>query len=87
MMRFARQGGPETAFLRSHLALSGHCPSVEEAYAWYLAQRNELGFRTRAIPLSGLDGWGYEGSPLKMSHRSGRFFALEGIRVDTTFGR
>jgi oxidase EvaA len=86
MIRFSRQVGPEAAFLRSHLALSGQCPSVEDAYAWYLAQKNEKGFETRVVPLSDVDGWEYGESPRMLYHRSGRFFALVGVRVETTFG-
>ena len=74
------------AFLRSHLTLSGQCPSLEEASAWYWGQQADSGFSVRRVPLGELREWEFVGEPLKMAHRSGRFFSLAGLRAQTSFG-
>lgn len=81
-----RPGSMEAAFLRSHLALSGLCPDVAAALEWRRELGARDGFCATAIPLSKVEGWRLEGDPSRLCHETGRFFSLEGIRVQTSHG-
>lgn len=81
-----RPGDMEAMFLRSHLLLDGPLGTFENAYAWYLDQLALDGFTTWPAGLGQLEGWRFEGQPLRLAHESGRFFSLEGIRVETSHG-
>lgn len=85
MMR-GHSGGMESLLLRSHMALSGVCPSVASALDWYHEHQRKAGFYSEPVPLSDVKGWRFSGNPLRLGHESGRFFSLEGIRVKTNYG-
>lgn len=73
------------AFLRSSRALAGELPDVAAVLAWFNAKDHSR-FEVRRAPLTALDKWHYAPNPMRLMHRSGRFFAIEGLRVETDFG-
>jgi oxidase EvaA len=76
----------EAEFLRSHLALSGLCPDMSSVLGWYRELGAMEGFSATPIPLSEVQGWRLTGDPSRLGHETGRFFTLEGIRVQTSHG-
>lgn len=53
--------------------------SLEEIKEWIIDSNNKVTVELNQAPLSQLENWNY--SPLKVSHESGRFFSIEGLRV------
>jgi oxidase EvaA len=74
------------AFSRSCRAASGVFPDLGAVQSWFAARDRRERFEVRRVPLSGLDQWAFLPDPLRLGHRSGRFFTIEGIRVETDFG-
>jgi len=79
--RSARDG-----FLRSALTADGRGLALADFFAWFAAQGEAQPFSVRRVPLAALEQWTLDGSPLRLAHRSGKFFAIEGLRVTTDFG-
>ena len=73
------------AFLRSSRALTGETACVNDVLDW-LAAKDRDRFVVRRVPLTALSQWRYAPNPLRLVHRSGRFFSIEGIRTQTDFG-
>ncbi|KHK01110.1 NDP-hexose 2,3-dehydratase family protein [Desulfovibrio sp. TomC] len=74
------------AFLGSCRAMAGVFPSLDAVRDWFAAKDRCHRFEVRQVPLAGLDQWSYAPGPLRLVHRTGRFFSIEGIRVETDFG-
>lgn len=74
------------AFAHSCRTLSGVFPDMEAVLAWFRAKDRRDRFEVRRVSLAALDQWSYLPDPLRLGHRSGRFFTIEGIRVETAFG-
>lgn len=73
------------AFLRSSRALAGELPSVAAVLHWFDA-KDRSRFEVRRAPLTALSQWHYAPNFMRLMHRSGRFFAIEGLRAQTGFG-
>lgn len=54
--------------------------------AWFDRQRALLGMRVEEIGLDAIESWSFRDEPRQLRHDSGRFFSVEGVRVDTDFG-
>ncbi|MEV5374513.1 NDP-hexose 2,3-dehydratase family protein [Streptomyces nondiastaticus] len=50
--------------------------------AWFAAHRQRSGFHVTRIPFSRLAGWGFDEGTGTLAHESGRFFSVEGLRVE-----
>jgi oxidase EvaA len=74
------------AFSRSCRSLAGVFPNMDAVRAWFAAKDRRARFEVRRKPLADLDQWAFLPDPLRLGHRSGRFFTIEGIRVETSFG-
>ncbi|MHC1791702.1 NDP-hexose 2,3-dehydratase family protein [Solidesulfovibrio sp.] len=74
------------AFLRSCRAMAGQFADVDAVMDWFAAKDRQRRFEVRRIPLAALCQWDYVADPLRLVHRSGRFFSIEGIAVETDFG-
>lgn len=53
---------------------------------WFQGKRETNHFSTEQIPLSSLRQWYFEDETHNLKHESGRFFSIEGIRIETNFG-
>jgi len=53
---------------------------------WLAQQQQQQTQTVTQIPLVELDQWQMGGDPLRLAHRSGRFFTIEGLHVETDAG-
>jgi len=74
------------ALLRSCRTTAGELSDVDAVLRWFAAKDRCCRFEVRQVPLAALNQWAYAPDPLRLVHRSGRFFSIEGIRVETSFG-
>lgn len=74
------------ASLRSAVLADGPRVSMRGVDAWLERQRESQPLKVALIPLRSMTAWGLGGSPLKLAHRSGRFFTVEGLHVETDAG-
>lgn len=72
--------------MRSCRAASGACGDLEAVTAWFADKDRRDRFEVSQTPLTALDQWDFLPDPLRLGHRSGRFFTIEGIRAETDFG-
>lgn len=76
----------ENASLRSAVLADGPRVSMKDVAAWLEGQRERQPIKVSRIPLKSMAQWDFVGPPLKLAHRSGRFFSVEGLHVETDFG-
>jgi oxidase EvaA len=76
-----------------HEQLFFHSAQVEEGivsnkefFAWFESRRKANSFEVKKIPLRDLKEWNFEAGTGNIVHRSGKFFRIEGIDVQTNFG-
>ena len=60
--------------------------SFAEILAWLAHEQQHQTLTVEQIPFAQLDQWQFSGDPLRLAHRSGRFFAVEGLHVQTDAG-
>lgn len=68
-----------TSFLESLNPRSFSRYSLEEIKDWIIDSNKKVNVELNPAPLGQLKNWNY--SPLKVSHESGRFFSIEGLKV------
>lgn len=73
----------ELDFLTSALSY-GEAESTQNILSWLQKNNENIISRIKEIPISQLKGWEYEKE--KISHNSGKFFSIDGIRVHTNYG-
>ncbi len=83
-----RDTGRGTAhrFTDSALTRDNRFMSTADFLAWWRERHRALSFEVRQIPFAELNGWHFERTTGNLVHASGRFFAIEGLRVDTDRG-
>ncbi|MGW5276734.1 NDP-hexose 2,3-dehydratase family protein [Streptomyces sp. NPDC004044] len=79
-----------TADLGLRLTLSAQTPDSTvtpnaEFRRWFTAQRRAKRYDVRRIPFSELAGWHFQDDTGNLVHGSGRFFAIEGLHVRTSW--
>ncbi|MBF6063299.1 NDP-hexose 2,3-dehydratase family protein [Nocardia terpenica] len=57
--------------------------STAEFHEWFAACRRRNHYRVTTVPFDRLDGWSFEEESQNLTHRSGRFFSIQGLAVDT----
>lgn len=60
---------------------------VEELKLWYDEQVKKSGMAYEIIPLSDCRGWSLNEESGSLTHESGEFFSVDGIRVSNSIGR
>lgn len=73
-------------FFHSSLAHGNRFQPFAEFLAWFHNKLASGHFVVERAPLDQLDMWEYEGEHDVLRHTSGKFFRIEGLRVQTTFG-
>ena len=70
-------------FLKSALCADGQYISTEDVIYWLKEQNDKIEVKISQCPLKEIDGWSfnYNGS---IKHKSGKFFSIEGVEVETT---
>jgi len=81
-----QQTSKEASFLRSTLTTGSPFHTLDTFLAWFQARRTANRFVVEQIPLAGMDQWYLAEHPCRLAHRSGKFFTVEGIRVQTNYG-
>lgn len=61
----------------------GCCISTWDVLAWMKKQNEEIQTEINQIPISELCGWKYRDDRIR--HDSGRFFSIDGIRIETNY--
>ncbi|MCO6412162.1 MAG: NDP-hexose 2,3-dehydratase family protein [Thiogranum sp.] len=68
-------------------ALSNDGINTMEDYARWFAGRNQANeYEVRKIPVDRIDGWRIEDGTGNITHKSGKFFSIQGLRITTNFG-
>ena len=75
------------AFLRSEEALEGAFMPTARIRGWLEERRQAHRFAIRQVPLDGLRGWRSDATSGNLTHQSGKFFSVEGLKVVTTYPR
>ena len=75
----------EQIFLRSAQAEEG-VVSNKEFFAWFESRCKANSFEVKKLPLTDLKEWHFEQGTGNIVHKSGKFFRIEGIDVQTNFG-
>ena len=73
-------------FFKSALAKESDSTSVPKILEWLGMIRDEVSTRVEQIPIDKMRSWKFDGHTGNINHESGRFFSIEGIRVETDWG-
>lgn len=76
----------DDSFLRSAFASDSAVAPLAGFPAWLDTQRARQRLAVTRIPFARLDRWHFAPDPCRLAHRSGKFFTVEGLRVETDFG-
>lgn len=77
----------ETEFFRSALTRDSAVSPTSELLGWLRRKNEEIAAQVQEIPLTELRQWRIDPHTGDITHQSGRFFAIEGIRVETDWGK
>jgi oxidase EvaA len=77
----------ELEFMRSATALDSAVAPNHTVSAWIDERRTAVGAQVEQIPLTAMRKWRRDASTGNVVHDSGRFFSIEGIGVETDWGR
>ncbi|OEV02642.1 NDP-hexose 2,3-dehydratase family protein [Streptomyces oceani] len=66
---------------RSAATFRGPAGEVAEVRAWLERRREAVPFTVERIPFAELESWSFAEDTGNLTHRSGRFFTVEGLRV------
>jgi len=75
----------EAEFFRS--ALTREAGATSDLLSWLRRKNEEIAAQVEEIPLTELRKWRIDPHRGDITHESGRFFAIEGIRVETDWGK
>ncbi|WP_235609409.1 NDP-hexose 2,3-dehydratase family protein, partial [Frankia casuarinae] len=56
---------------------------LSDFHEWFKQRAEANTYQISVVALDQLDGWGFDGDSGNLSHRSGKFFSIEGIEVAT----
>lgn len=77
----------ELDFLRSALTKESGVASVNDVLGWLKEENKQVETSINRVPLRDLKEWDFDENTGNIRHRSGRFFSIEGIHVDTNWGK
>lgn len=75
----------ENSFLRSALTLANPFQPLAEVLQWLSDRQQSDDYEVSTVPLEDLTQWSIDPVTGNVSHETGRFFSVEGIRVTTNF--
>jgi oxidase EvaA len=76
----------DRGYLRSAVRPDGPSLSMKDVESWLAMQSGTQRMTVERVKLDAMRDWTVGGSPLRIAHRSGRFFSIEGLHVETDFG-
>ncbi|WP_036595508.1 NDP-hexose 2,3-dehydratase family protein [Ottowia thiooxydans] len=79
-------GLPHETILRSLEAEDSAVTPLKDFYLWLDLKRQQNPLTVRPIAFGELEQWHFTQPDTALAHRSGKFFTVEGLRVETDFG-
>lgn len=76
----------EASFLQSALTLENQYQPLEAFFPWFEHRLQANDFAVEQLALTDLDEWYFAENLHRLAHRSGKFFTIEGIRVQSDYG-
>ena len=76
----------EVIFLKSALSFDNPFITTEEVINWVEDQNHRVSVRINKIPFSHLKLWYFNKDISRLQHDSGKFFSIDGLRVNTNWG-
>jgi len=73
-------------FVKSALTKDGFYLKNDQILKWLYDRRNAIKVNIQKIKFSELVNWGFEKETHNLVHSSGKFFSIEGIKVNTNWG-
>ena len=70
-------------FLKSAFS-EGSCISTQDALTWLKEQNDKTVYKLSQVSLDYIDGWVKQDDAIR--HQSGKFFSIDGIRIQTNYG-
>lgn len=70
----------------TNLAIKEDFQDKDKFVSWFNDRREANHFEVKQIPFNLLDQWYFEKDTHNLVHKSGKFFSVEGIEVETNFG-
>lgn len=74
----------ENLFIKSALTLENQFNNIEQIKEWVYRQNRKNNVNVKKIAFQELEHWGFSDKNLR--HTSGKFFSIDGIRVNTNWG-
>lgn len=72
--------------INSAVTLQNQFNDFEKIIKWVKIQNEKVNVEVDRIPFSEMRNWKFENNSSKISHHSGKFFSIDGIRVNTNWG-
>lgn len=72
--------------IKSLLTTENKFNSTVELIEWIERRNREVQVSVETVPLAEMEGW-YQDKDGSLHHKSGRFFSIQGIKVQTDYGR
>ena len=76
----------EYIFLKSAFSLDNPFITTDEVINWVKDQNNQVLVEIKKIPFSELNFWDFDNDYSRLLHKTGKFFSIDGIRVNTNWG-
>nr|BAQ21944.1 putative TDP-sugar 2,3-dehydratase [Streptomyces versipellis] len=70
-------------FTSSAMAADPSLRSTSDFQEWWESRRNATRFSAEQVPFGDLEGWRFERDTGNLTHESGRFFVVQGLRITT----
>jgi len=74
-------------FLKSALCVQGSDLTNHDFFNWLNERKRNVSVNVTKIAFDNMDNWGFDAATSNLKHSSGRFFAIEGIEVETNWGK
>ena len=74
-------------FLKSALTNTNTINSIEFILDWIKKKNEEIDVRIDVIPFNEMDSWLIDSNSGVLKHKTGKFFSIEGINVQTNYGK
>jgi dTDP-4-dehydro-6-deoxy-alpha-D-glucopyranose 2,3-dehydratase len=76
----------QASFFFSSLTLENRFQKLDDFLIWFYRKKEVGSFSVKKIPFCKLDKWNFTDNDESLVHQSGKFFRIEGIKVQTNFG-
>ena len=76
----------ELLFLKSALSFDNPFINTQGVINWIKDQNNFVSVEINKIPFSNLKLWHFDNDNSRLQHNTGKFFSIDGIRVNTNWG-